>query len=68
MKLTVNGSKRAFPGLETLDQLIERLDLAGAPAGIAVALNDTVIPRDQWAASRLRDGDSVEVIHAVQGG
>ncbi len=68
MKLVVNGSEKEFSGVETLGQLIERLYLEGAPAGIAVAVNDTVVPRDNWASSRLQVGDTVEVIQAVQGG
>lgn len=68
MKLVVNGSEKEFSEVETLGQLIEQLDLKGAPAGIAVAVNDTVVPRDSWASSRLQAGDTVEVIQAVQGG
>ena len=68
MKLVVNGSEKEFSGVETLGQLIERLDLSDATAGIAVAINNTVVPRDDWAASRLESGDTIEVIQAVQGG
>ena len=68
MKLIVNGSEKEFSGVETLGQLIERLDLEGARAGIAVAVNDTVVSRNDWASSLLQAGDTVEVIQAVQGG
>ena len=39
-----------------------------APSGVAVALNGTVVPRAQWSATPLADGDRVEVLTAVQGG
>jgi len=36
--------------------------------GIAVAINGTVVPRSQWAATRLSDGDDVEIVKIMQGG
>jgi len=42
--------------------------LTAAPSGVAAALNETVVPRTQWSATALSDGDRVEVLTAVQGG
>jgi sulfur carrier protein len=36
--------------------------------GVAVAVNDEVVPRRAWSATALADGDRVEVLTAVQGG
>jgi thiazole synthase len=36
--------------------------------GTALAVNGEVIPRGEWAVTELRDGQEVEVLHAVQGG
>ena len=41
---------------------------AEARRGIAVAVEGEVIPRSEWDTTRLRDGQQVEVLHAVQGG
>ena len=38
------------------------------PDGIAIAVNDTVIPRNEWAAYVLQPQDKVFVIRATQGG
>lgn len=38
------------------------------PRGIAVALNDEVVPKGDWATTSLAPGDRVEVITARQGG
>jgi sulfur carrier protein len=38
------------------------------PGGVAVAIDDAVLPRSTWATTLLRDGDRVEVVTAVQGG
>lgn len=47
----------------------EALREVGAPAtGVAVALDGAVVPRGAWASTVLRDGATVEVLTAVQGG
>lgn len=40
----------------------------GAVRGIAVAVNDAVLPRGLWATTRIAPGDRVEIVNAVQGG
>lgn len=40
----------------------------GHPLGIAVAVDDTVVPRSLWATTAVAPGQSVEVVTAVQGG
>lgn len=66
MTVRLNGEPhQVAPGL-TLDRLVATLTSAGS--GVAAALNETVVPRGQWPATSLRDGDRVEVLTAVQGG
>lgn len=36
--------------------------------GIAVALNDDIVRRGDWASTTITDGDSVEIVTARQGG
>jgi sulfur carrier protein len=66
MTVTVNGQARALPAGLTLDQLVATFTTA--PSGVAAAVNEDVVPRGQWAATRLGEGDRVEVLTAVQGG
>ena len=41
----------------------------GAPErGVAVAVDGEVVPRGAWTNTLLREGQQVEVLHAVQGG
>ncbi|MDO4918272.1 sulfur carrier protein ThiS [Kocuria sp.] len=40
----------------------------GHPLGIAVAVDDTVVPRSLWATTAVAAGQSVEIVTAVQGG
>lgn len=64
--VSVNGEPREVPGGLTLDRLVA--GLTTAPGGVAAALNEAVVPRGQWPATALGDGDRVEVLTAVQGG
>ncbi|MFP8885140.1 sulfur carrier protein ThiS [Streptomyces mangrovi] len=62
----VNGEPREIAAGLALDAVVA--SLTTAPAGVAAAVNETVVPRGQWPATRLYDGDRVEVLTAVQGG
>jgi sulfur carrier protein len=61
----VNGERRRLPAGATVEDV---LSLLGAPStGVAVAVNDDVLPRSEWRRS-LADGDRVEVLTAAAGG
>jgi sulfur carrier protein len=62
----VNGATRAVEGVADVAGLVALLTVA--KRGVAVAVNGEVVPRSQWAAVALRDGDRVEVLTAAQGG
>ena len=66
MRLVVNGEPQRLDGAMTVAELVVRL--GRGPRGIAVAVNDEVVPRSTWAEHRLCEGDRVEVLNAAQGG
>ena len=66
MRLTVNGTERDFAGGATVAALLQTLALRRE--GVAVALNDDVVPRAEHATRTLNDGDRLEIIVAVAGG
>ena len=66
MTITVNGEARELAGGLTLPQLIE--SVAGTLRGTAAVVDGEVVPRSEWPAYRLRDGQHVELVTAVQGG
>ena len=68
MNIKVNGeTKEVSPGL-TLYQLLVDLEIDPSRPGIAVAVNQEVIPRTQWAATEIRPENEIEIIRAAQGG
>jgi sulfur carrier protein len=68
MKLTLNGAVDDLPDGALLPDLLARSGHTAAARGIAIAVNGEVVPRADWATHPLSDGDSVELLVAVQGG
>jgi sulfur carrier protein len=66
MRLKVNGEDRDLADGVTIAALLGELNLRRD--GLAVALNDDVIPRAEHALRALHDGDRLEIIVAVAGG
>jgi sulfur carrier protein len=65
--IRVNDAAREVAAAATLADLVGELGLAGRK-GVAVAINDSVVPRADWPAQPLAEGDRVLVIRATQGG
>ena len=65
MNLTINGEPQAFSA-ETLSALVEQLGMK--PDRVAIELNRSIVPRDQWPQTSLHDGDRLEIVHFVGGG
>lgn len=65
MKLKVND-KEVETGATTLSQLSQEMSLPAT--GIAVAVNQRMIPRNNWNTHPLNEGDSIIIIKAVCGG
>jgi thiamine biosynthesis protein ThiS len=65
MKLTINGQEQTFPPL-TLAELVEQLGMK--QDRVAVERNRNIVPREQWAATHLVEGDQLEIVHFVGGG
>ena len=66
MHIQLNGEPFELADGVTVAGLIDRLDLVGRR--VAVELNLDIVPRSQHAATALREGDQVEVVHAIGGG
>lgn len=67
MRIHVNDTPRELPAGTTLAELAHDLGLA-ARRGVAVAVNDAVVPRSAWPDRPLSEGARVLVIQATQGG
>jgi sulfur carrier protein len=66
MKLMVNGREHSSSSRNIRELLVE-MQLQERP-GMAVALNDQVIPRAEWSDTALSPDDKITIIIAVAGG
>jgi len=66
MKLHINGEARDFTSPLSLSSLIEQLGMK--QDRVAVELNRNIVPREQWANTKLTEGDGLEIVHFVGGG
>jgi len=64
--LTINGQEKQTSAVNTISELIQELEIT-APH-FAVALNFQVIPKGNYDSTKLKEGDQVEIVHAVGGG
>ena len=67
MEIFVNDQAKYIADNSTLYQIIDQLQLENAK-GIAVAVNDLVIPRTAWSNHLVKHGDNILLIKATQGG
>ena len=66
MQIVVNGETRSVDAGTHLPALIETLRLG--ERRLAVELNGAIVPRSTWPQTALRDGDRLEIVHAIGGG
>lgn len=66
MQIIVNNKAMEMAEGSTLSTLAEALRLP--EKGVAVAVNNQMIPREEWSATSLQEGVQVVVIKAACGG
>jgi len=65
-KIIVNGKEYRYEIDQTVADLLRDLKLP--QNGLAVVINDEIVPRKQLYGHRLQDGDRIEIIRAIGGG
>ena len=65
MKISINN-KATETSATTVNQLAAKLHLPAA--GVALALNNKMVPRTEWSQQSLQENDHVVIIKAVCGG
>lgn len=65
MELKINGKSEAFSGGSVLDLLkTKKIE----PQMVAVEVNDSMVEREQLAATQLKEGDRLEFLFYMGGG
>ena len=65
MHVFCNGERKELEG----DVLADAIAVFGFDdQRVAVAVNETFVPKAEWPVCRLRDGDRIDVLAAIEGG
>lgn len=66
MRIHFNDKPMQCADSLTLAELLKNLSLF--KPGVALAINQTIIPREFWETRLLRDGDQIVLFQAIAGG
>jgi sulfur carrier protein len=68
MSIVINGQTTQVSVGATVTDLVNAATGHGDPAGVAVAVNGTVVRRVAWSTTTVAEGDRIEVLTATAGG
>ena len=66
MQIKINGETREFEAALSVEALLQTLGIDARK--VAVECNLEIVPKSQFAATRLGDGDQLEIVHFIGGG
>ena len=66
MLVFINGEQKDFSSEINLTELIQQLDITSK--GLAIAINNAVVPKNDWEQTKLTEQDKITLIKATQGG
>jgi len=66
MKVKINGEDREVNDGLTLTALLESLQIR--PGRVVVERNRDIVPREDYSATSIMEGDTLEIVHFVGGG
>ena len=67
IRIEVNGQAQQVAAGTTLLELVEQLALPPGQA-LALAVNRSVVPRQQWPQRRMGPDDKIDIVKAIGGG
>ncbi len=66
MEIEINGELKTVNNSTSLKTLID--ETLKDQKGLAVAINNSVVPKEDWTKTTLNEADKVLLIRATQGG
>ena len=66
MNITVNDERYSLDMPVTISQLL--IELKQPSIGVALAINDIIIPRENWNTQMINEGDTILLFQASAGG
>lgn len=69
MKIKLNDKELEISHSITLEELLlKEINISYEKKGIAVAVNDSIIPKNEWKNYPIKENDEILIIIAAQGG
>lgn len=68
MELKINNQTKHFSTVNLTVQALLDLEIPEKQNGIAVAINNIVIPKSNWNSHPIQETDDILIISATQGG
>jgi sulfur carrier protein len=66
LEVIINGEPRQIQASCSVQQLLETMSISNKR--LAVEVNEEIVPKSQHADYHFKDGDRVEIVHAIGGG
>lgn len=66
MKVKINNEELDFTSSTSVSDYIQSLSLPSS--GLAIAINNVLVPRNQWETTQFQENDQVIIIQAAYGG
>ncbi|TDO24464.1 sulfur carrier protein ThiS [Pedobacter duraquae] len=67
MEITVNHQTYQVTDVCSIEQMLNVV-LPLSQSGIAVAINEVIIPKKSWSSELIKSNDQILIIRATQGG
>lgn len=68
MKIKLNGEEKVLEKELSLNELVRTVLNSEEPKGVAAALNFSIVPKQKWNETIIKENDEIEIVRAVQGG
>lgn len=69
MEIIINNHPKKIENVTSLNvQELINIELAQKQKGIAVAVNNNIVPKADWSNTLLKTNDNILIIKATQGG
>lgn len=66
MKIFLNGKAKQLNKAYSIEDLLVEMNIAGQR--LAVEVNEQIVSKSRHAEYSLKEGDKVEIVHAIGGG
>ncbi len=67
-RIIVNGEEKEVDREITVMELLDLMDVKFREIGLAVAINEEVVPKSEYGTRKVKEGDRIEIVQLVGGG